>query len=403
MRESVGKRVLMLLENQPFPKDTRVRREAIALMESGYQVTVVSQRGKGHSFYENYRGIHVYRYPAPPTGAGILGYLAEYGYSMLAAFLLSLLILVRRGFDVIHTHNPPDFYVSIAMFYKLLGKKFVYDHHDLAPDMYIALYGKNHNPLIYRCLLFFERLSLRQAHHVIATNQSYKRLEMERGGLPAERITIVRNGPSIKRIYPIEPDPELRSMGKTIVGYVGDMGYHDGIDYLLRAVHHLVYDLGRHDVFCVIIGIGDAWEEMKALAERLDLSSYLWFTGWVSDEDLLRYLSTADICVDPDPKNSFTDHSTMIKMTEYMALGKPIVAFDLTEHRESAQQACVYARPNDERDFACKLAELIDDAPRRKAMGEFGRQRIETKLAWHHSIPNLLRVYETVNGLKSGK
>jgi glycosyltransferase involved in cell wall biosynthesis len=396
MMASAGKRILMLLENCPFPQDGRVRREALALTEAGYEVAVISQRGEGQGGYENYRGIHVYRYPAPPTGRGLWGYVSEYGYSMLAALVLSFYVLLRHGFDVIHSHNPPDFFVAIAMLYKPFGKKYVYDHHDLAPDMYVALYGDQGRPLLHRLLLFFERLSLRQATHVIATNQSYKRVDMERGGVPAERITVVRNGPDPARVRPVAPDPELRSRGRTIIGYVGDMGYHDGVDYLLRALHHLVYDLGRTDCYCVIIGVGNAWADLKIQAQTLKLTPYVWFTGWVGEAELLRYLSTADICVDPDPKNPFTDRSSMIKLTEYMALGKPIVAFDLTEHRYTAQEACLYATPNDELDFARKLAELSDDPVRRQQMGAFGRWRIECELAWCHSIPPLLRAYDRV-------
>jgi glycosyltransferase involved in cell wall biosynthesis len=317
---------------------------------------------------------------------------------MLASCVLSLVVLLRHGFDVIHTHNPPDFFVAITMFYKLFGKKFVYDHHDLAPDMYQALYGKEYNRLVYGVLRFFERLSLRQADHVIATNQSYKRLEMERGGVPEAQITVVRNGPNLARMRLVDPDPGLRSKARTIIGYVGDMGDHDGVDYLLRALHHLAFDLGRTDFYCVIIGVGNAWEDLKVQAQVLQLTPYVWFTGWVSEEDLLRYLSTADICVDPDPKNSFTDRSSMIKMSEYMALGKPIVAFDLTEHRATAQGACLYAYPNDEMDFARRLVGLMDDPARRQAMGELGRRRVETELAWHHAVPHLLGAYEKVFG-----
>lgn len=399
MKPTAPKRVLMLLENYPFPNDGRVRREALALTEAGYQVTVISQRKPPQLWYELYQGVHAYRYPAPPSLDGFAGYMVEYGYSMAAAFVLSLLVLLRHGFDVIHTHNPPDFFVAITMFYRLFGKKFIYDHHDLAPDMYLALYGDNGHRFIYHILRFFERLSLRQADHIIATNQSYKRLEMERGNISEAQITVVRNGPNLTRTRLVEPDAALQDKANTIIGYVGDMGRHDGVDYLLRALHHVVFDLGRTDFYCVIIGVGNAWADLKAQAVALELTPYVWFTGWVSDQDLLRYLSTADICVDPDPKNSFTDRSTMIKMTEYMALGKPIVAFDLTEHRASAQEACLYARPNDELDFARKLVELMDAPCRRETMGQFGRRRVITELAWHHAIPNLLSAYEKVIGL----
>jgi glycosyltransferase involved in cell wall biosynthesis len=239
-----------------------------------------------------------------------------------------------------------------------------------------------------------EKLSLRFADHVIATNQSYKEMQIERGGVPAERITIVRNGPELTGRQVPESDPGLRLRGKTIIGYMGVMGFQDGVDYLLRALHHLVHGLGRTDVFCVLIGgLGSAQPSLKRLATQLGLDDYVWFTGWVSDADLLRYIASADICVDPDPSNPFTDRSTMTKMAEYMALAKPIVAFDLPEHRRTAQAAAIYVRPNDELEFARALAQLADDPERRRTMGVLARRRVETELAWHYSARTLVEAY----------
>lgn len=393
MKASVGRRVLMLLENQPYPQDPRVRREATALKDAGYSVSVIAPGRKGQPWRETIDGVKVYRFPAPPGGNGFWGYLWEYGYSVTAAFILSLLVFFRNGFDVVHAHNPPDTFVFIAAFYKLLGKRFVYDHHDLAPEMYYARFEGKGNRLVHLALVALEKLSCKLADHVIATNESYKRIEMQRGQVPEERITIVRNGPELKNLQSVEPDAELRLKAKTIIGYVGAMGVQDGIDYLLRALRHLVYDLGRSDFFCVMIGRGDAQANLKQLTTQLGLDDHVWFTGWVSDADLLRYLSTADICVDPDPSNPFNDRCTMIKMTEYMALGKPIVAFDLPEHRFTAREAALYVRPNDELEFARALVQLMDDPEQRQVMGSFGRRRVETELAWCYSVPALLSVY----------
>jgi glycosyltransferase involved in cell wall biosynthesis len=247
---------------------------------------------------------------------------------------------------------------------------------------------------VHLALLALEKLSLRCADHVIATNQSYRAMEMERGGVPPERITIVRNGPELNSRQMVEPDPGLRQKGKIIIGYVGIMGFQDGVDYLLRALHHLVHGVGRTDVFCVLIGgLGSAQPSLKQLTTQLGLDDYVWFTGWVSDADLLRYIASADICVDPDPSNPFNDRSTMIKMLEYMAQGRPIVAFDLPEHRFTAQAAALYVQPNDELEFARALAQLADDPARRRAMGVMGRQRIETELAWHYSAQSLVEAY----------
>lgn len=396
MKASAGRRVLMLLENAPYPQDGRVRREASALVSAGYQVSIICPSAPGQSRREMLDGVFVYRFPALPATNGLLGYFWEYSYSMVATFALSLLVFLQRGFDIIHAHNPPDTFVFIAAMYKLLGKRFVYDHHDLAPEMYYARFRGGGNRLVHHALVLLEKLTCRMADHVIATNESYKAVEMSRGRVPAERITIVRNGPDLHHLQPVEPDPSLRKMGKIIIGYVGVMGFQDGVDYLLRALRHLVYDVERTDFFCVLIGKGDAWASLKELATQLGLDKYVWFTGRVSDTDLIRYLSTADICVVPDPSNSFTDRSTMIKMMEYMALEKPIVAFDLSEHRITAQAAALYVPPNDELEFARGLVQLMDDPARRQAMGSLGRRRVESELAWHYSVPHLLAAYRAL-------
>ena len=393
---SAGDRILMLLENNPFPQDGRVRREANTLAAAGYRVSVVAPRGPGQPWRERVGEVEVYRFPAPPDANGFLGYLYEYVYSMTAALLLSLFVFLRRGFDVIHAHNPPDTFAFVAALFKPFGVRFVFDHHDLSPEMYYARFSGKGNRLVHRALVLFEQFTCKLADHVIATNQSYRAVEMGRGGVPEGRITVVRNGPELDRVRTVSPDPALRARGETIIGFVGDMGYHDGVDYLLRSLKHLVCDLGRTDFFCVIIGRGAAWAGLRALAARLELDPYVWFTGWVSSADLRRYLSTADICVDPDPSNPFTDRSTMIKMTEYMAFGKPIVAFDLTEHRVTARDAAVYARPNDELDFARQIARLMDDPEKRREMGQVGRRRVEAELAWPHQERRLLAAYETL-------
>jgi glycosyltransferase involved in cell wall biosynthesis len=400
MKASAGSRVLMLLENNPYPQDGRVRREAATLASAGYQVSIISPKRTGQPWRETVNDVSTYRFPAPPEANGFLGYLREYGYAMAATFILSWLVFFREGFDIIHAHNPPDTFVFIAAFYKLLGKRFVFDHHDLSPEMYYARFGGGGNRLVHQVLVWLEKLSCKLADHVIATNQSYRMIEMKRGGVPEERITIVRNGPDLKRVRPVEPDPALRKKGKTIIGYVGVMGFQDGIDYFLRALHHLANDLERTDFFCILIGRGDAWASMRILATQLNLDGYVWFTGRVSDADLIRYLSTADICVDPDPSNDFNDRCTMIKMTEYMALGKPIVAFDLPEHRFTAQDAAVYARPNNELDFARQIARLMDNPEQRQKMGQIGRGRIETELAWIHQEQYLLKAYEALDLLE---
>jgi len=393
---SAGRRVLMLLENQPFPQDGRVRRESFALADAGYQVTVICPRNGDQPRREVVNGVRVMRYPQPPAGNGLAGYLAEYGYSTAISFLLSLWVAIRGGFDVIHSHNPPDTMFVIGAFFKLFGKKYVFDHHDLSPEMYNARFGGRGNKLVFKALVLLERLSCMVADEVIATNESYREMEMRRDKVSPSHITIVRNGPELGRIKRVDPDPELKAMNKTIIGYVGIMGYQDGVDYLLRAFHHLVHELNRTDFYAVLVGTGDAWNDLRKLSTKLGLDQHVRFTGTVSDADLRRYLSSADICVDPDPSNPFNDRSTMIKVTEFMALAKPIVAFDLTENRFTAQQAAEFVPANDERAFAHALADLMDDPERQARMGAFGRRRIEESLAWGHWSPKLLDVYESL-------
>jgi glycosyltransferase involved in cell wall biosynthesis len=393
METHVGHRVMMLLENNPYPQDVRVRREAEALDEAGYRVSVICPRAPGQRWRARLNGVRVYRFPPPPRANGLVGYAWEYGYSMAAMFLLSLVVWLREGFDTIHAHNPPDTLILVAAPYKLLGRRIVFDHHDLAPELYLARFEGSGNKLVHSALILFERLSCQLADHIVCTNESYKAVEMQRGRVPEHRITIVRNGSepcSSKRGAALDG---LTKDGTKIVGYAGVMGFQDGVDHLMRVLQHLVYDLGRADVLCVLVGAGDAMQSSKSLAEELGLADHVLFTGWVDQGEVAVYLDLADVCVAPEPSNSYNDRSTMIKLMEYMAIGKPIVAFDLPEHRRTARSAAAYVRPNDEFEFARSLSSLLDDPARREAMGFFGRRRIETKLAWSYSVPHLLAAY----------
>ena len=399
MKESVGKRILMLLENNPYSQDIRVKQEANTLADAGYSVSVICPRAENEKFVEEVRdGISLFQYPAPPEGEGIINYFWEYGYSMVMMFLTSLVVAFRKGFDVIHTHNPPDTMFPIGAFYKIFGKRFVFDHHDLAPENYIARFGGKSKPWLHRMLLICEQYTYRLADHVVATNESYRKMAMERGKKSSSEVTIVRNGPALDRIYEVEGDPELRSRAGTLLGYVGIMGPQDGIDYLLRAIKRLVYDLDYKDVFVVLIGKSGQLDAMREYAEELGIGDKIWFTGWISNEDLRKYLSTVDLCLIPDPSNPFNDKCTMIKIMEYMAVGKPIVSFELPEHRFSARDAAVYVANNDELGFAEKIVELMEDPKKRRAMGEFGLKRVKTELAWKHQEESLAGVYQKLLG-----
>ncbi len=395
-KRSTVPRVLMLLENSVFPMDVRVRQEAETLRAAGYQVTVICPGGRGQATLEVVNGVTVHRYPAPQGGSGFASYLWEYGYSMAATLLKSVQLLFREGFDVIHVANPPDSFVLVNSPFKLLGKRIVYDHHDLAPEMYYARFRGSGNRLVYHTLVLLEKLSCRLADHVIATNESYKAIAIDRGGVPPDRITVVRNGPDLQRLRPVEPPPELRPQGKMVIGYAGVMGIQDGVEHLLRALAHLAHDLGRTDFWALLVGPGEALEGLKQLAVQLGIAEMVAFPGWVEKEDMPAYLSAMDICVAPEPSNAYNDNSTMIKIMEYMAVARPIVAFDLPEHRFTAQDAAVFVPPNDELELARALAELMDDPQRREAMGAFGRRRIETELAWPYSARKLLDAYTKV-------
>jgi glycosyltransferase involved in cell wall biosynthesis len=398
MKASAGnRRVLMLLGNNPYPDDPRVRRESRALADAGYQVAVICPRAAGQRARETVAGVGVYRYRRPRRGPGFLGYLVDYVYAAVAALGLSARVARQAGVDVVHAHNPPDTLAFVGAVYKLLGKQFVFDHHDLAPEMYDARAGGKGNPLVRSVLVLLERLSCRLADHVIATNESYRAVEIERGKVRPERITIVRNGPGLGDVRGVQPDPALRARATTLIGFLGVMGYQDGVEHLLRALHHLVYGLGRTDALCVLIGKGDAQAGLRRLAHELELDEHAWFTGFIPMADVLRYLATVDVCVDPDPLNPFTARSTMIKVMDYMALGKPIVAFDLPENRKTAQAAALYARPNDDLELARGIDTLMKDPARRAEMGEFGRRRAETELAWTHSSRRLLDAYRALD------
>jgi glycosyltransferase involved in cell wall biosynthesis len=300
--------------------------------------------------------------------------------------------LLNGGFDVVHACNPPDLFFLIGRFFKLFGKKFVFDHHDINPELYEAKFGRR--DFFYRMLLRLERWTFRTADISIATNESYRRIAIERGGMAPERVFVVRSGPSLERMKVAAPQDSLKRGRRYLVGYVGVMGKQEGVDYLLRAVHHLVFDLGRRDIHFGLVGGGTSLDAMKALARELDVGEFVTFTGRVPDDEMLAMLNTADVCVNPDIANEMNDKSTMNKIMEYMALGKPVVQFDLAEGRFSAQAASLYARKNDPTDLAAKIVELIDDPQRRLEMGRCGRRRAEDVLEWCHEAPKLLCAYD---------
>jgi glycosyltransferase involved in cell wall biosynthesis len=388
-------RILILVENLPSPFDRRVWQEANALRDAGHEVAIICPTGKGYEArYEEISGIAIHRYSLPVEAEGAIGYALEYSIALAKTFWLCWKVLFTRGFDVIQACNPPDLFFLLGGFFKLLGKKFVFDHHDINPELYEAKFGRR--DLFWKLMVWLERMTFRTADVSIATNESYKRIAIERGGMDPGRVFVVRSGPSLERMQVGPPQPELKHGRRFLVGYVGVMGRQEGIDLLLEAVRMIVKEFGRTDIHFGLVGGGTSLEYMKALARSLGVDEYVTFTGRVPDAEMLAMLNTADICVNPDIANEMNDKSTMNKIMEYMALGKPIVQFDLTEGRFSAGEASVYARKNDPEDMAHKIVRLLDDPARRAAMGAYGRDRVVNELEWRFEVPKLLAAYEAL-------
>lgn len=397
-RVLTGQRVLIIVENLPVPFDRRVWQEARALRSAGAQVAVICPTGRGYEApYEMLDGIHIYRHVLPVDAHSALGYLREYGSALLAETRLAWTILFRHGFDVVHGCNPPDLIFLVALQFKLLGKKFVFDHHDINPELYEAKFGRR--GFFWRLMVLFERLTFMVADCSIATNDSYRQIAIRRGGMSPDKVFVVRSGPDLTRIAPVQPNPDWRRGRDYLVGYVGVMGDQEGIDLLLESARHLVFTEGRTDIQFCLVGGGSSLEGLKAMSSGMGLSDYVTFLGRAPDKDLFEVLSTADVCVNPDRVNPMNDKSTMNKILEYMAMGKPIVQFEVTEGRVSAADASLYAAPNDPVDMAEKIAELLSDPERRARMGAVGQERVERDLSWQHQVPRLLAAYRQVLGL----
>jgi glycosyltransferase involved in cell wall biosynthesis len=395
-RRGRRRRVLIIVENLPVPFDRRVWQEATTLRDAAYDVSIICPTGRGYEAKrETVDGIAIFRHSLPIEASGALAYLIEYVSALFWQTVLVWRILVTRGFDVIHACNPPDTIFIVAAFFKLLfRKKFVFDHHDLCPELYLVKFRRR--DLVHAVLQLMERCTFALADVSIATNQSYRRIAIERGAMDPQKVFVVRSGPQLERMQVRPPKPALKHGRRYLVGYVGVMGKQEGIDYLLEAIRHIRTELARDDIHFTLVGSGPELPALKVAAERLGVAACVTFTGRLSDVDLLDVLNTADVCVNPDEVNEMNDMSTMNKIMEYMALGKPIVQFETTEGRFSAQEASLYAKPNDSIDFAKKLVELVDDPARRERMGLFGQQRVLHELAWDYEAPNLLAAYDSL-------
>jgi glycosyltransferase involved in cell wall biosynthesis len=399
-RDASG-RILIIVQNLPVPFDRRVWLECQALVSAGYQVSVVCPQGRGEPRYQVIDSVRLYKYRPYAPGGSKVSFIAEYVYSFLAT-AWGLLRARRSGrFAVIQACNPPDIFWPLALAFRALeGTRFVFDHHDLCPELYQSRFPSGAK-LPLKGLLALERRTHRAADHVIATNESYREIAMTRGGKRADEVTVVRTGPDLRRLQPGEPDPELRRGHRFLVAYIGVMGPQDGVDIVVRAADIVVRQLGRTDIAFTLIGSGDCFDELVALRDELGLAGHVEFSGRAPDELVTRIMSTADAGLSPDPKNPLNDVSTMNKTMEYMAFGLPVVAFDLRETRVSAADAAEYVQPNDERQYAEAIVALLDDEQRRFRMGKLARERVERELAWDYQESAYLGVYSQL--LKQAK
>ncbi len=390
------RRLLIIVENLPVPFDRRVWSEATALARNGYEVSVICPTGKNATAsYEVIEGIHIYRHWMPLEASGKAGYVVEYSAAIFWEFLLSIKVLFARGFDVIQACNPPDMLFLVGGFYKyIFGKRFVFDHHDISPELFEAKFARR--GAFWRLLVLLERWTFKIADYSIATNESYRSIAIERGGMQPDHVFVVRTGPNPNRVRTLPPNEKWKNGRKFLVAYVGVIAKQEGLDLLLESVEYLCQKRNRNDIQFVIVGGGPDQEEVVKLSSSMGLDGTVTFTGRVDDQTLFTILSTANVCVNPDRPNAMNDKSTMIKIMEYMAMGKPIVQFDLTEGRNSALDASLYAVKNDTADFGEKILELLDDPEKADRMGAFGRSRVRDVLAWEHEEKKLLKAYETI-------
>ncbi|MEU0910665.1 glycosyltransferase family 4 protein [Streptomyces althioticus] len=391
-----GRRALILVENLSVPFDRRVWQECRTLRDAGWEVDVICPQGTKRDTEPEavIDGVRIHRYPLRAATGGPAGYLKEYG-----AALWHTARLARKvgPVDVVHACNPPDLLFLPALRLKRRGAKFVFDQHDLVPELYLSRFGRGKD-LLYRGVCALERATYRAADVVLATNESYKDVAVRRGGRRPEDVFVVRSAPDTERFHPVDPEPDLKRGKPHLLCYLGVMGPQDGVDYALRALAKLRDEVGRTDWHAVFVGAGDTFDAMVELSRELGLDGQVEFTGRVPDADLVRWLSTADVCLSPDPCNPLNDVSTMNKVLEYMVMGRPIVSFDLKEARVSAGEAAVYAKGDDEGAFAALIARLLDDPEQRSRMGKSGQERINGPLAWRNSQAALLAAYEAAVG-----
>ena len=387
-----GKHILIIVENLSVPFDRRVWQEANSLKENGADVSIICPKMQGYfKSFEQLNGINIYRHPLK-EGKGVFGYLREYSTALFWEFILSFKIYLKKRFHVIHGCNPPDLIFIVALFFKILGVKYVFDHHDINPELYLAKFNKK--GFFYSFLLLAERLTFATANYSIATNESYKEIAIRRGKMLENRVQVVRSGPNLDRLIINKGDIKYKNGRDFLIGYVGVIGEQEGLDLLLKSAQEIVSK--RNDVQFAIIGGGTKLQAIKEMTHKMGLHEYINYYGRVGDEKMINILNTADICVNPDKPTEMNNLSTMNKIMEYMALKKPIVQYDLKEGRVSAQKASLYAKNTSPEDFAEKMLWLLDNPEVRNEMGEFGYKRVINYLSWEFESKKLIAFYNKI-------
>lgn len=398
-QELLGKKITIVVENLPVPFDRRVWQESLSLKEAGAEVTIICPKTKAFSLeYEELDGIRIYRHTLIEANR-TLDYLKEYLSALYHESRLLWKVFRKHGKqDVIHACNPPDLIFIAALPFFLFTKcKFLFDHHDINPELWIAKFGKK--GLGYKAMLLVERLTYFFAKHAIVTNESYKEIAITRGKKSPQDITIVRSGPDLTKLKIGDSKPEVKNGFKYLVGYIGVMGKQEGIDLLLQSIQYIIKEKKRSDIRFCLMGGGPALEELRELNKKLELDKFVVFPGRVSNEYLADVLNTADVCVNPDVPSEMNDKSTMNKIMEYMAFGKPIVQYTLKEGMFSAREASLYAKNTDTTDFAEKILWILENPEQAHAMGAFGRNRVEKELCWEFEKPKLINAYKKILNL----